>query len=228
MQWHHALCEYHRATIVTPGVPSLAPVTGVVACYMGLAYSLYLLAHNVELQGRLVGRLKNAGTFQGAYYETIVANILIRAGFELALEDEADSASKHCEFSARATHRQEYWVEAKMRSVVGQFGKSAADSTTDTNPTSHLIRHLNAALQKPAQDERLVFIDLNTESVSGTEAVPSWIERAAHRLEQYETREPRGWCSSLRICHELSFPPRARQTSGLWRRSRLAGYCRFQ
>jgi hypothetical protein len=58
-------------------------VTGVVSCYLGLAYSLYLIAHNVELQARMVRRLLDPTQFQGAYYELIVANILIRAGFEL-------------------------------------------------------------------------------------------------------------------------------------------------
>jgi hypothetical protein len=142
-----------------------------------LAYSLYLLHHNVELQSRLVNRLKNPGTFQGAYYELIVANILIRAGFDLTLEDETDGDSKHCEFAAvsKRTGRK-YWVEAKMRAVSGFFGKK--DGATDPNPISRLIPHLNSALQKPAADERLIFIDLNTEPTAGG-GKPPWIEMAA-------------------------------------------------
>jgi hypothetical protein len=41
-------CRYQRDTIKTPGEVSTANVTGIVACYLGLAYSLYLLDHNVE------------------------------------------------------------------------------------------------------------------------------------------------------------------------------------
>ena len=76
-----------------------ANVSGVVACYLGLAYSLYLLDHNVEIQDRLIARLRDPRNFQGAFYELFVANILIRAGFQLTLEDESDGKSKHCEFA---------------------------------------------------------------------------------------------------------------------------------
>jgi hypothetical protein len=41
-----------------------AEVTGLVACYLGLAYGLYLLDRNVELQDRLIRRLKDPPTFR--------------------------------------------------------------------------------------------------------------------------------------------------------------------
>lgn len=164
LKWYDSYCRYQQATIVKPGEINDAPVTGIVACYLGLAYSLYLLDHNAELQDRLVRRLKDPGQFQGAYYELIVANILVRAGFTLALEDEADGASKHCEFAAISKHTgKRYWVEAKMRAVSGLFGKTDADGGSDQNPLSRMIPHLNQALAKPATDERLIFIDINGE-----------------------------------------------------------------
>ncbi|SRR5579883_466618 len=82
-----------------------------------------------------------------------------------------------------------YWVEAKMRSVVGLLGKTIADGTSDANPISRLIPHLNSALAKPAADERLIFIDLNTEPDRGATGKPIWMDRAVERLEQYETNE---------------------------------------
>ena len=128
--------------------------------------------------------------FQGAYYELIVANLLIRAGFELELEDEADGTSKRCEFSARSRRTgKKYWVEAKMRSVVGHFGKTAADGTTSTNPLGRLIPQLNEALKKPAADERLIFIDLNAEMTANSDGKPLWIKSAARRLERYEKED---------------------------------------
>ena len=54
----------HSPSFQEPGVVQTANVTGVVACFMGLAYSLYLLDHNVELQERLVRRLKTRRTFK--------------------------------------------------------------------------------------------------------------------------------------------------------------------
>ena len=194
VQWYDAYCRYQQATIKTPGVPAQAMVTGVVACFLGLAYSLYLLDHNVELQKRLLARLKIPDQFQGAYYELIVANILIRAGFELALEDETDGNSKHCEFSARSKRTgKKYWVEAKMRSVAGLLGKTHRDGTTDPNPLNRFIPQLNKALAKPAADERLIFIDLNTDPTVEADGKPPWIETLGKRLEQHEKKElPQG------------------------------------
>jgi hypothetical protein len=190
VQWYDAFARYQQATIKVPGEVHSAPMTGVVACYLGLAYSLYLLAHNVELQNRLIRRLKDPGNFQGAYYELIVANTLIRAGFTLTLEDETDAASKHCEFAAvsKLTGKK-YWVEAKMRAVSGLLGKNDRDGTSDLKPTSQLIPHLNAALAKPAADERLIFIDLNAEVAFDADGRPAWHDKVVKRLEQYETRE---------------------------------------
>jgi hypothetical protein len=190
IQWYDILCRHQQSRIKTPGVPVVSAVTGIVGCYVGLAYSLYLLDHNVELQERLVRRLKNLDQFQGAYYELIVANILIRAGFELAIEDETDGNSKHCEFSARSKRTgRKYWVEAKMRVVPGLLGATGTPGARVHNPLSRLVPQLNDALAKPAADERLIFIDLNAEATAEGVGKPPWIERAATRLEQYERSE---------------------------------------
>src|SRR5262249_39273160 len=79
MQWFEAIRGQMKGR--TPGKVRSAVVTGAVACFLGVAYGLYLLDHNAELQSRLINRLKNPGNFQGAYYELIVASTLIRAGF---------------------------------------------------------------------------------------------------------------------------------------------------
>ncbi len=189
IQWYYHYCKYQEKTIPKPGEVHNSPITGVVACYLGLAYSLYLLAHNLELQGRLVRRLKDPGNFQGAYYELIVANSLIRAGFTLELEDETDGNTKHCEFSAvsKATGKK-YWVEAKMRAVAGLLGRTEQDGTTSEDPLSRLTHHLTAALAKPAKDERLIFVDLNTPYDPALFDKPEWLPRLRRTLEKYERR----------------------------------------
>jgi hypothetical protein len=187
--WYDTYCRYQRTYIHTPGIVANGLITGVVSCYLGLAYSLYLLGHNVELQTRLVRRLKNVGNFQGAYYELIIANALIRAGFALTLEDETDPNSKHCEFAAISCNTgRRYWVEAKMRSIAGLLDKTRQDGGSDSKPLSQLIPHLNAALAKPAADERLIFIDVNAPPQMN-DSKPAWIEQAASRLERYEASE---------------------------------------
>ncbi|HEV7659328.1 MAG TPA: SEC-C domain-containing protein [Allosphingosinicella sp.] len=191
MQWYDALCRLQKKVITKPGEPSQFPVTGVVACYYSVAYGLYLLEHNVELQGRLLARLKNPGNFQGAYYELLVASAFVLAGFTLTLEDEADPAQKHCEFSAvsPATGKK-YWIEAKMRGVAGELGRTEADGTTSNNPLSSFTRQLNAALLKPAADARMIFLDLNADMAADAneDNRPAFVEAAGRRLELYEQK----------------------------------------
>ena len=188
LQWYEEYCHFQRQHGLTPaGEIRSAPATGVANCYIGLAYNLYLIKHNVELQDRMIKRLKDPAQFQGAYYELMVANILIRAGFDLVLEDETDGAAKHCEFSAVSKKTgKKYWVEAKMRGVVGVLGKTENDGTKNPDATSSLVKHLNGAFAKPAADERLIFIDLNTEPHYDTSINPVWVERAGKKLENYE------------------------------------------
>lgn len=189
MQWYDAYARYQQETVKERGQVTSAKVTGAVACYLGLAYSLYLISHNVELQARLVKRLLDPAQFQGAYYELIVANTLIRAGFTLELEDETDGESKHCEFSAVSSATgKKYWVEAKMRSVSGILGKTDADGTQSDNPLSHLSHHVTAALKKPATDDRLIFVDLNAPFNPEDGDKPAWVDKAHHALVGYERR----------------------------------------
>jgi hypothetical protein len=163
-----------------------AVMTGATFCYLGLAYNLYLLKHNADLQSLLVARLKNVKQFQGAYYELIVANCLIRAGFELELEDETDQSTKHCEFSARSPKTgSKYWVEAKMRSVAGLLGKTRVDSSKGTDPTTQISKHVAEALLKPAPDKRLIFVDVNA-GPEKDDGEPLWCPKAYERLADRE------------------------------------------
>jgi SEC-C motif len=159
MQWHDGYCHYQQT--LAPGNPGevfTGEMNGVAACYLGLAYSLYLIEHNAELQGRLVARLKNLANFQGAYYELMVASIIIRAGFELVLEDEADRHSKHCEFAAVSKRTDKrYWVEAKMRAVAGVLGKTDADRCANRERREHgdaRPGHRHAGALRPDRGDR--------------------------------------------------------------------------
>jgi len=205
LQWYDTYCRLQKKHIGDSGELKSLPMAGVACCYLGLAYNLYLLSHNVELQERFLNRLKDIGNFQGAYYELIIANCLIRAGFELCLEDEADTTSKHCEFSAISKRTgKKYWVEAKMRGVIGLLGRTNKDGTNRPDPTSHLSKHIKNALKKPAKDERLIFVDLNAEpQTDGTE--PSWIEKAASRMDMSEKELKGRQCAYIFVtnmpCH---------------------------
>jgi hypothetical protein len=122
--------------------------TGTEAFVLDLAYNLYLLQHNAEIQATLLERLRRADQFYGAFYETTVAGILIKAGFDIEFENESDVTRKHCEFTAtfRRTGRK-FSVEAKPR----MEGKQHLNVGSQ----------LRSALEKQASYHRLVFIEMN-------------------------------------------------------------------
>jgi SEC-C motif len=206
MQWREEYCHFQHQHFSQGEIQS-GPATGIVKCYLGLAYSLYLIKHNVELQDRLVRRLKNVGQFQGAYYELLVANCLIRAGFKLDLEDETDGAVKHCEFSAVSPTGKKYWVEAKMRSFVGLLGKTEHDGTSRADPISEIVKHLNGAFAKPAADERLIFVDVNTNPHPNPKKgiFPEWTDRAERRLDKYEKQQLKPGQNAYVIITNMAF-----------------------
>jgi hypothetical protein len=196
IQWYEAYCAFQRKNSIGTGKVQSGQITGVVACYLMLAYNLYLIGHNVDLQARMVARLKDKANFQGAYYELMVASILLRAGFELTLEDETSRDTKHCEFAAVSKKTgKKYWIEAKMKGVSGLMGKTDADGSNDTDPLSHLVKHLAGALRKPAADDRMIFVDVNAELAAdlGPDNPPAFMQAAERRMERYvQTQMPAG------------------------------------
>jgi hypothetical protein len=164
IQWYHHCCLLQREHVKTPGSIAQIPMNGAAASFMGLAYNLYLLAHNVEVQERLLKRLRDTnnfhGNFYGAAYEIFVAGALIRTGFRLELEDEAKGITTHCEFTAvhEASGRR-FSVEAKSR-------YAARDETDSGESALRVGRHLRKALKKRALHQRIVFIDLNLPSLA--------------------------------------------------------------
>ena len=196
IQWYNAYCAHQKIYMNEEKEVNSSPITGVVACYLMLAYNLYLISHNVELERRLVARLKNVQNFQGAYYELMVASVLIRAGFELQLIDESNRDSKNCEFTALSKSTgKTYWIEAKMKAVSGLLGKTEISGSNDNNPLSKLINHLSDAIAKPAIGERMVFIDLNAQIPNNfSEKIPpSFMTSAIGKMKRYsETNMPPG------------------------------------
>jgi hypothetical protein len=171
--WYHHLCHQQRQFVKEPGKVHSAPMTGAVAAYMQLAYDLYALDHNAELQQKLIGRLRNQDNFPGARYEVFVAATLIRAGFEIELENENDRSRSHCEFTATFTRTGMcFSVEAKHRAG-NKF---------------RLGRQLNRALAKQANHTRIVFIDINVpDDAAGTD-VPAYLRTALLDLRAFEGR----------------------------------------
>jgi len=151
VQWRQMSYAYMKANQSGETQIKTAPMTGALKAYINLSYNLYLLAHNVKLQSRLIKRLKDKNLFNGAKYETYVAAEFIKAGFSIEMENEADGQTTHCEFTAAAHDSgKKYSVEAKARQP--------------NKETVGIVTQLSNALSKKAEHERVVFIDMNIQN----------------------------------------------------------------
>jgi len=178
--WYHHVCQQQQKYNLQPERVTSRPVTGADSAFFRLAYNLYLIAHNGhDIQGRLIGRLRNPDNFAGAFFETQVAAWFVNAGFVLEFEDEADGESTHCEFTATfPTTGRKFSVEAKSR-----------------NPTNResgqkkikVIRQLADALRKKANHTRIVFLDLDRRIHSKDQA-DRLVERARWLIKKDEGR----------------------------------------
>lgn len=171
LQWAFATYEHQKLFVTEAGRVTSAPMTGAVGALIHTSYDLYALEHHVSLQEILIKRLKNTNNFAGARYEVSTAAKLLRAGFDLELEDETDGASTHVEFTA--THKgsgRKFSVEAKQR----EAGKV------------RIGRLLHRALSKSAAHARMVFIDINEPDIAQVAEPPNFLADVESRLVRYE------------------------------------------
>jgi hypothetical protein len=157
--WYYYLCAFQEKTIKISGEVYDAPMTGAINAYLGLAYNLFLLAHNNdEIHDDLIHRLKLNESFHGAYYEAHVSAMFIKAGFNLEFENEQDGSTTHCEFTATCKKTgNKYSVEAKTRAIEGILGKNEGTKSKEPRVRNQLVK----ALRKKANHKRIVFIDIN-------------------------------------------------------------------
>jgi hypothetical protein len=175
LNWYHDATIYLNAFIKQPGKVHSAPKNASSDAYLSLAYNLYLLEHNAKTQEVLLHRLKNQDQFFGACYETFVASALIKAGFDIEFEDESDSTTSHCEFTAifRETGKK-FSVEAKMR----------GPNKSSVGVGKQLIK----ALKKRARHTRVVFIEVNVDDGADDLKTKSILEGVLASLRKWEAK----------------------------------------
>jgi hypothetical protein len=171
LTWYQKACDYLRKFGEESGKVRAAPATGAVAAYLHLAWDLFALDHNAELQDKLRGRLRNHDNFAGARYEVYVAATFIRAGFNIEFENEDDRTTSHCEFSAT------------YRRTGKSFSVEAKRSEHKRNRLGHLFHN---ALSKHANHPRVVFIDINTPDEASGEKRPNYLGKALARVRSFE------------------------------------------
>lgn len=185
LRWYELLCRHQKEFFKTQGRVTSAPMTGAVSAWLSLAYDLYTLAHNVELQQKLIKRIKKVDLFPGARYEAFVAAALIRAGFEIEFENEDDRTTTHCEFTA--THKKsgkKYSIEAKQR--------NPGDNVDGASARVRLGGKLHDALRKFAAHQRIIFIDINVPDTAVHKEIPDYLRRALTNIRQFEGRDLKG------------------------------------
>jgi hypothetical protein len=187
LQWYHDLCTWQREHQERDSDGLFSGVaTGSVKAYYALAYDLWTLDNHALLQAKMVRRLKNADQFQGARYELYVIASMIRAGFEVELEDEGDASRTHCELVA--THRQtgrKISVEAKSTSRAGMLGKGGERPSVEEIKTS-IYRKLQEALLKQADYDRVVFIDVNMPPHGVRKFDMPWLTQAMDQMKRLQ------------------------------------------
>ena len=171
LTWYQKACHYLRTLGEESGKVRSAPATGAVAAYLHLAYDLFALDHNAELQDKLLARLRNHDNFAGARYEVFVAAAFIRAGFNIEFENEDDGTTSHCEFSA--TYR--------------RTGKSfSVEAKRSQGKRNRLGRLFHNALSKHANHPRVIFIDINTPDEASSERRPDYLGKALESVRSSE------------------------------------------
>lgn len=230
MQWYQVWFEFwraHHGDVPIGGINKVDAPPAQISALLAFAYDIYTLEHHSLLPQRLVNRLQLKDQFQGARYEAFVAAALVRAGFTIALEDETDRSSSHCEFTATyvATGKR-YSVEVKSRHRAGFLGHPGTPPPLQSIEAD-VTRLLVAALRKSALHDRIVFIDINVPPSEKHILDSVWFDKLGSdikRLEQnpqtkdlpgaivfftnfpYHYRRRRPFARAVRRLHWVQYP----------------------
>lgn len=150
---------------------------GGTAGFLTFAHDLCTLADNAELQKVLLKRLRDPRSYQGARHELFAAATMVRAGFELAFENERDGSTKHPEFIATLKSTGvRVAVEAKSRHRPGVLGQPGTVNTTGRRAEAKGL-FLRALVKEP-QMPFAIFLDVNLPPAPsiGPARLPAWLD----------------------------------------------------
>jgi hypothetical protein len=173
-----------RPTDASDGKFVAATMNGDLLAFLSFAYDLFTLADNAEVQKSLFERLRKPDQYQGARYEMFVAASLLRAGFRIAFEDESDSTTSHCEFTATSQRTgRAFSVEVKSRHREPSVSDDAA------SPKSRMYSLLQKALAKHACHERIIFAHVNLPPDDQPVFQQGWHQEVAASLNELEQKQ---------------------------------------
>lgn len=153
---------------------------GAAANDIHLAYDLYVLRHQGKLQKEIVRRLRQARSFEGARHELFVAATFVRAGFDIAYEDETDPSKKHPEFIA--THG-----ATGFKIAVEAKSKHRATAEDGAPQQAKVKALLVDAAQKADTEPLVVFIELNLHDRNSPDDRAAWAAEIDDTVDQVTT-----------------------------------------
>lgn len=172
----------------TVGRLRTGPMTGAQQALLNLAYNIYLMAHHLhpsqmdKLYGRFIARLKINQEFIGALFETYAAAAFLKAGFNIAYEDEGDGSGSHVEFVATYPRTgKSFSVEVKTRNR-----SATEDGSVDDRKRLRVGSKLMKALLKYAAHPRIVMIEINVPDRLEPDAEDGWPVAAIEQIKETE------------------------------------------
>ncbi|MEX0805195.1 MAG: hypothetical protein WD688_18015 [Candidatus Binatia bacterium] len=181
------MSDFQKRHIVKEGDVYGAVATAPASAYLQIAYDLYVLKHNVGLLKFMIDRLKQKELFQGARYELYVAASLVKGGFSVEYEDEADKTKSHCEYIA--THNvtgKKFSVEAKSKHRHGIWGY--VDNRQKNPLNLNIKRLIKDAIEKDAPYPKAIFIDVNLPLEPGDIFKKKWVQKSIALINKLESR----------------------------------------
>lgn len=186
-EWYEVVCEReadHQGHFTRHDPDS---EIGTTLAFRSIAYDVFCLLQAMNLSPKLLARLRHPEQFEGARYELWVAATLARAGFTIEFYDEDDRSSKHGEGVATHTATgKKFWIEAKRRHRI-DFDYIRA--LLDRLPLKVDAKLVAEAMKKPADDDRLIFVDVNRPPWEGAPGAAPWIDAFRRSLNLLE-RQP--------------------------------------
>ena len=186
-RWYRDICRRERDEDGHFTRHDPANEIGTTLAFRSIAYDIFCVMQAGNLSAKLMERIRHPDQFEGARYELWVAATLARAGFSIEIANEDDRSSKHGE--GIATHREtgrKFWIEAKRKHRPGFNYLQALIEKVMLKVDAKLVA---AAMQKPAQDDRLIFIDVNRPPWNRSDIKAPWVFAFRNSLNRLQLQK---------------------------------------
>lgn len=222
LKWYDSMCHFQMKQKPQEDGTYRASANGSMLSWYRLAYDLYLIKHNAELQEEILNRIRNKQQFQGARFELCTAASMIVAGFEINYEDETDSSRKHAEFIATHPSGLQIAVEAKSRHRNGvlEFKVPLDSSGDDQTPRVAVERLIRKALAKDPDYPYFIFIDVNLPYLDENPQGNPWFKEMDETVKKlcHEWEPEKFPTNAIFFCNDPTYqePEKVPQGNNFW------------